>query len=423
MKNVHATRVFPLVAVGLLLAITNLTPLQAQGPVLRWDFDEENGPALDSGTGISADGVLQSTAARTTNTPGSFSAFALDLSAEGFESWVNGGEPEKVDTLTQFTLTTWLYLEDLNAENGGSGNVRLLAKQAANANYDGISWNLNNPNEGDRSIDNFKLGLFIGGEEGFGFAQSSEDLSADNAWTFLAVSYDGSADEDNLFFYVGDEDSIVEQLGFEQSVFAGQVESTEGEAVVAIGYTDAAPGNDFSAVGFQDDVRIYDRVLDVDELELVRLENLQSTIRGDFDNDGALTATDMNLLTDEVRANSNQLPFDLNDDQLVDQLDRIVWIESLKNSYFGDANLDLEFNSTDFVGVFQAGEYEDQIADNSGWSTGDWNGDGEFDSSDFVTAFQGGGFEQGKRPAAAIPEPSSIGLLMLACLVITVWRR
>ena len=423
MKNVHATRVFPLVAVGLLLAITNLTPLQAQGPVLRWDFDEENGPALDSGTVISADGVLQSTAARTTNTPGSFSAFALDLSAEGFESWVNGGEPEKVDTLTQFTLTTWLYLEDLNAENGGSGNVRLLAKQAANANYDGISWNLNNPNEGDRSIDNFKLGLFIGGEEGFGFAQSSEDLSADNAWTFLAVSYDGSADEDNLFFYVGDEDSIVEQLGFEQSVFAGQVESTEGEAVVAIGYTDAAPGNDFSAVGFQDDVRIYDRVLDVDELELVRLENLQSTIRGDFDNDGALTATDMNLLTDEVRANSNQLPFDLNDDQLVDQLDRIVWIESLKNSYFGDANLDLEFNSTDFVGVFQAGEYEDQIADNSGWSTGDWNGDGEFDSSDFVTAFQGGGFEQGKRPAAAIPEPSSIGLLMLACLVITVWRR
>ncbi|MCP4194607.1 MAG: LamG domain-containing protein [Planctomycetaceae bacterium] len=423
MKNVHATRVFPWVVVGLLLAIANFAPLQAQGPVLRWDFDQENGPALDSGTGISADGVLQSTATRTTNTPGGFSAFALDLSAEGLESWVNGGEPEKVDSLTQFTLTTWLYLEDLNSQNGGSGNVRLLAKQAANANYDGISWNLNNPNEGDRAIDNFKLGLFIGGEEGFGFAQSSEDLSADNAWTFMAVSYDGAVDEDNLHFYVGDEDSIVEQLGFEQSVFAGQVESTEGEAVVAIGYTDAAPGNDFSAVGFQDDVRIYDRVLDLDELELVRRENLQSIILGDFDNDGALTASDMNLLTNEVRANSNQLSFDLNDDQLVDQTDRGIWIETLKNSYFGDANLDLEFNSTDFVGVFQAGEYEDQIADNSGWSTGDWNGDGEFDSSDFVTAFQGGGFEQGKRPAAAIPEPSSIGLLMLACLVITVWRR
>ena len=67
----------------------------------------------------------------------------------------------------------------------------------------------------------------------------------------------------------------------------------------------------------------------------------------------------------------------------------------------GDANLDGEFNSTDLVRVFQAGEYEDAIESNSAWSDGDWNGDGEFDTSDLVVAFQAGYFEQGPPAVAA----------------------
>ena len=59
----------------------------------------------------------------------------------------------------------------------------------------------------------------------------------------------------------------------------------------------------------------------------------------------------------------------------------------------GDSNGDGRFNSADFVQVLQAGEYEDDIEENSTWEEGDWNGDRDFDSSDFVLVFQTGLYE------------------------------
>ena len=136
---------------------------------------------------------------------------------------------------------------------------------------------------------------------------------------------------------------------------------------------------------------------------------------GDFNKNGILDADDMDLLSDNVRAGTNEIGFDLDNNGLVNQEDRRVWIEDLKNSYFGDSDLNGLFSSSDFIFIFTAGEYEDGLAMNSTWITGDWNGDREFDSSDFVTAFQGGGFEMGARPAvAAVPEPAAITLLLLA---------
>ena len=99
----------------------------------------------------------------------------------------------------------------------------------------------------------------------------------------------------------------------------------------------------------------------------------------------------------------------------MDHLDRVTWVHGLKRTFFGDANLDGEFNSGDLVDVFTAGEYEDGIPDNSGWAKGDWNGNSDFESGDFVTAFTDGGYEQGPRPAlAAVPEPNGIGMMMTA---------
>lgn len=59
----------------------------------------------------------------------------------------------------------------------------------------------------------------------------------------------------------------------------------------------------------------------------------------------------------------------------------------------GDANRDGSFDSSDLIQVFQAGEYEDTISNNSDWSEGDWNGDGDFDSEDLVSAFASGCYE------------------------------
>ncbi len=129
--------------------------------------------------------------------------------------------------------------------------------------------------------------------------------------------------------------------------------------------------------------------------------------RGDFDRNGLLDAADIDLLSAEVRAGNNRPEFDLDGDGNVDEADRTVWVNELRSTYFGDANLDGEFNTADFLAVFQAGEYEDAIDGNSSWATGDWNGDSEFESGDFVTAFRSGGFEKGPRQAVgAVPEPS-----------------
>ncbi|MCA9198746.1 MAG: hypothetical protein KDA87_14455, partial [Planctomycetales bacterium] len=90
-------------------------------------------------------------------------------------------------------------------------------------------------------------------------------------------------------------------------------------------------------------------------------------------------------------------------------------------TYYGDANLDGEFNSLDFVSAFVGIEYEDSTVRNSTWADGDWNGDGEFDSSDMVLAFQFGGYEQGPRAATSIrsvPEPPSLALLSVGVLVL-----
>jgi hypothetical protein len=140
---------------------------------------------------------------------------------------------------------------------------------------------------------------------------------------------------------------------------------------------------------------------------------------GDFDPDNALTASDIDLLTVQMNSGSYDPRFDLSADGAVDIADRRLWIEGIKGSYFGDSNLDGEFNSGDFVVVFQGGEYEDDIPRNSTWATGDWNGDFEFGTLDFLIAFQSAGYEAGPRRAVTfVPEPrSNIGFFGLGILM------
>ncbi len=139
-----------------------------------------------------------------------------------------------------------------------------------------------------------------------------------------------------------------------------------------------------------------------------------SVLRGDFDSSGVLDVPDVNLLSAEIRADAPQLSFDLNDDQAVNGTDLTIWVHDLKGTWFGDANLDGEFNSGDLVGLFAAGEYEDAIPMNSTWSTGDFDADGDFGSGDLVAAFADGGYEQGPRPDNnAVPEPSAALMLLV----------
>ncbi|MCA9198257.1 MAG: hypothetical protein KDA87_11995 [Planctomycetales bacterium] len=124
---------------------------------------------------------------------------------------------------------------------------------------------------------------------------------------------------------------------------------------------------------------------------------------GDFDQDRQRSVFDLDLLDAAILANDGLLTFDLDQDGQVDANDRKIWIHELERTYFGDANLDGQFDSTDFVLVFQGGLYEAAVDHDVSWQDGDWNGDGRFDSADFVLAFQNGGYEQGPR-AKFVPE-------------------
>ena len=150
----------------------------------------------------------------------------------------------------------------------------------------------------------------------------------------------------------------------------------------------------------------------------VATQSIPRRMAGDFNANGVLDAADIDLLSAAVRANDHDVAFDLNEDGRVDDADRAVWVRDLSTTYFGDADLDGQFNSVDLVAVLSSGEYEDGIANNSGWATGDWDGDADVTSADLVLAMADGGYEQGPRAAvAAVPEPSSWVLVAMAALV------
>lgn len=122
---------------------------------------------------------------------------------------------------------------------------------------------------------------------------------------------------------------------------------------------------------------------------------------GDFDQNGTLDVADVTMLQAAVRAGNSR--YDLNQDGEMSLEDVGVWVRELRQTWFGDANLDGEFNSTDLVAVFRAGVYEHDLAGSALWSSGDWNGDTRFSSGDLLLAFQDGGYERGGR-AAIVPE-------------------
>ncbi len=159
----------------------------------------------------------------------------------------------------------------------------------------------------------------------------------------------------------------------------------------------------------------------IDNIKILGTGNVG--IPGDYSKNGQLDAADLDLQAVAMVGGQNPKDYDLNGDNVVDSGDREKWLHDLKKTWVGDANLDLVFDSNDFVQVFVAGKYETGAS--AGWEAGDWNGDRLFDTNDFVAAFVDGGYEIGQRPGAvsAVPEPSSLALLLCGSLWLLRRRR
>jgi hypothetical protein len=117
-----------------------------------------------------------------------------------------------------------------------------------------------------------------------------------------------------------------------------------------------------------------------------------------YDGGMALTSGALSASTSFPLAAGNINPQGIAD-PLVAAADRVSITNNQSLQPAGDANRDGIFNSTDLMLVFEAGEYEDDVAGNSTFEKGDWNDDGEFNSRDLVFAFQ-----QGNYVSAAVPE-------------------
>ncbi len=127
--------------------------------------------------------------------------------------------------------------------------------------------------------------------------------------------------------------------------------------------------------------------------------NRAPTTAGDFNSNGSLDHNDIERICGAIRANATDPSYDLNQDRSINLADLFHLIEVEFSTSIGDANLDLIFDSSDLVSVFQAGTYEDKTPNGSTWKTGDWNCDGNFNSSDLVTAFQRGRYADAERAA------------------------
>ncbi|MCA9213032.1 MAG: hypothetical protein KDB27_08205 [Planctomycetales bacterium] len=219
--------------------------------------------------------------------------------------------------------------------------------------------------------------------------------STGNRWTStepISVANDGSW---NNYFFPIDEASFTRVQG--RSTFD---EVISGNIRVMLRHDSGTPSGTGTAIRAQ---------LGIDNIGFIGL------LVGDYNGNGLLDAGDLDLQAEAI--SNGDTAFDLDNNGVTDINDRLMWIHDLQNSWVGDSNFDGEFNSTDFVRVFQEGKYE--TGQPATYVEGDWNGNGLFDSGDFVQAFQDGGYEQGVRPqAVAVPEPSFCGaslFLVFAC--------
>lgn len=152
-------------------------------------------------------------------------------------------------------------------------------------------------------------------------------------------------------------------------------------------------------------------------------------VRGDFDGDSIVDETDIQAMFAAIDEASENRWFDLNFDEVVDELDLIELITGVLNTAMGDVNLDQKVDLADLARLAtNFGKESDAL-----WLEGDINGDGMVDLADlakiatnfgFGTEQQAlGGASAQRLLAIVIPEPASALLGAFGMIIIGIRRR
>ena len=113
--------------------------------------------------------------------------------------------------------------------------------------------------------------------------------------------------------------------------------------------------------------------------------------------------------------------FDLIGNDIIDAADITEWLSlaATTNGYSsrylrGDTDLDHDVDTFDLTGMIV--NYTGAIGSGTTWLTGDTDGDGDTDTADLTTAIIN--FTSARNAVVAVPEPSSLLLLVIGCLAI-----
>jgi hypothetical protein len=312
----------------------------------------------------------------------------LDILANGYDyddsslAWFENVDgdgtfgPEKIIT-RDVLLPTAIDTADFD----GDGDLDVVVSSGGD---DRVIWYENTDGQGD-----FDQGRLLSDAVDGAFSVRAADFDRDGDFDIVTIALLGQ--EVVWFENEGGQD----QFGPEQTIAA---------SVAATTWVDVG---DLNGDG-DPDVLISDAQLS--RISWFRAVNDSPNPRGDFNLDAEIDIADVDLLCAAIQSGSLDNRFDLTGDNVVNSEDLNELIVDVLSTTFGDANLDGIFNSSDFVTVFAAGEYEDAIEDNSTWAEGDWNCDGDFTTADLVFALQFGGYDTSASPSrllASAAESSS----------------
>jgi uncharacterized membrane protein len=236
--------------------------------MLRYVFDT-SGTQRDLGTAPTANGTLAGSAAVAYNSPLSFSCRSLDLTGTGSGYVTTGGDVDKIDALPAMTATCWINMRSAPAKQ----DCLLSDKPSGTPPSGQGGWELRITSSGTPTADNFQLEFSV--MESYGTYTNSQgaaspSINAASQWVFVAITY--SSDR-KLGFYTGTEYSAPTQIA---STGSFAIPLLQNNTEFRVGSAASEPATDRTPPAWIDDVRIYNQVLSLADLNQVRMSNLFS---------------------------------------------------------------------------------------------------------------------------------------------------